>query len=83
MLLRSMKITNDLNRSRSLQRRQLGVRLDLGMVLHLLGLTVVHCEQATVFPMLLFAHLLVESACHMNLRIFDTRINTVLAQVIK
>lgn len=82
-MLRSIKITNDLNRSRSLQRRQLGVRLDLGMVLHLLGLTVVHCEQATVFPMLLFAHLLEESACHMNLRIFDTRINTVLAQVIK
>lgn len=56
-MLRSIKITNDLNRSRSLQRRQLGVRLDLGMVLHLLDPTVVHWEQATVFPMLLFVHL--------------------------
>lgn len=72
MLLRSIKITNDLKKSRSLQRRQLGVRLDLGMVLHLLGLTVVHCEHATVFPMVLFARFLVESACHMNLRISDT-----------
>lgn len=73
MLLRSIKITNDLNRSRSLQRRQLDIRLDLGMVLYLLVLTVVHYEQATVFPMLLFAHILVGSACHMNLREYLTQ----------